>query len=107
MANTVAAMWWAANGRSSACMRGEDRAGWAAASHSHWLRLAVVEEAEKEPVALDPGRILAIEPPSEEMSEARKLADLDRLGVALLVELLRPVVGKGSGTGRRSPSLWR
>jgi hypothetical protein len=58
-----------------------------------WLRREVVEEAEKELAGLDLETILTAEVPFEGMSDAEKLADLDRYGLAMLLDLLRPVVG--------------
>jgi hypothetical protein len=65
-----------------------------------WLRRAIVADAEKELDGLDPETILATKPASEEMSEAEKLAHLDRMGVAILVGLLRPAVGEKNRNGK-------
>lgn len=59
-----------------------------------WLRREVVEEAEKELAGVDLETILSAEPRFDEMSEAEKLADLDQLGVAMLLDLLRSAVGR-------------
>jgi hypothetical protein len=57
------------------------------------LRRSVIEEAENELAGLDLETIRMAEPPIDEMSEAERLADLDRYGVVLLLDVLRLPVG--------------
>ncbi len=58
-----------------------------------WLRRAVLAEAEKELAGLDLETILNAEPELEDMTEEEQLADLDRYGLAMLIQVLRPRVG--------------
>jgi hypothetical protein len=58
-----------------------------------WLRRAFVEEAEKELAGFDLETFLATELPFEDMSNAGKLAHLERLGTAMLLDPLRQAVG--------------
>jgi len=89
MASTVRAMWWGRKRYVEYLHAGGQKAPGGRPSR---IRLAVIEEAEKELAGLDPETILATET-SEEMSEVEKLADLDRYGVVLLLDELRLPVG--------------
>ena len=71
---------------------------------SDQLRRAVIEEAEKELAGLDLETILATEP-SAERSEAERLADLQRLETAMLLNLLRPDLGAKNGTREKESSV--
>ncbi|MGA8498551.1 MAG: hypothetical protein WB764_23915 [Xanthobacteraceae bacterium] len=63
---------------------------------------------EKELAGLDLEAILTAEVPFEGMSDVEKLADLDQYGLAMLLDLLRPVIGGRTAAGRRSrsPKIW-
>ena len=73
-----------------------------------WLRRAIVDGAEKELAGIDLETVLTAEmPPLDEMSDNEKLAWLERLDTAMLLDLLRPTVADKNRNRSAVSLAWR